>query len=204
MKLYEGPGLIADKSNAMYLPIRIQGAQYTPFSRLKGKVRLRWFPKITLTVLPPQRFEIDASIKGRKRRAALALKLYDIMSEMLFDSSNLTQTLFDALIDQHHIHGSRHVILEDIARKPICYRKFISKSVVLGAAVKPVKSQTLIGLLLPWYLSHGPFSASKPMAEYLPCSIFLGQALVSACKTAAIKTVYTSKFEVETEDSCTA
>jgi len=50
MKVYEGPGMIADKAKAQIIPVRLDGAQYTPFSRLKGKVRLRWFPKITIRV----------------------------------------------------------------------------------------------------------------------------------------------------------
>lgn len=41
MKVYEGPGMIADKADAMLVPVRIDGAQYSPFSRLRGKVRLR-------------------------------------------------------------------------------------------------------------------------------------------------------------------
>lgn len=58
MKVYEGPGMIADKADAMLVPVRVDGAQYTMFSRLKGKVRLRWFPKITVTILEPRRFAI--------------------------------------------------------------------------------------------------------------------------------------------------
>ncbi len=56
MMVYEGPGLIADKARAKILPIRIDGAQYSPFSRLKGKVRIRLFPKIVMTILPPHDF----------------------------------------------------------------------------------------------------------------------------------------------------
>src|SRR5512135_3419093 len=44
MKVYEGPGMVADRAGARILPVRIDGAQFTPFSLLRGKVRLRWFP----------------------------------------------------------------------------------------------------------------------------------------------------------------
>ena len=37
MKIYEGPGMIADKADAMLVPVRIYCAQYTPFSRLTAR-----------------------------------------------------------------------------------------------------------------------------------------------------------------------
>ncbi|HNP27152.1 MAG TPA: MFS transporter, partial [Nitrosomonas sp.] len=67
MKIYEGPAMIADKTAAQVLPVIISGAQYTPFSRLRGKVRIRWFPKITLTVMPPLQFDLPDDLRGRKR-----------------------------------------------------------------------------------------------------------------------------------------
>ena len=36
MKVYDGPALIADKSEAMVLPVRLDGVEFTPFSRLAG------------------------------------------------------------------------------------------------------------------------------------------------------------------------
>mgnify|MGYP000710588069 CR=1 FL=1 len=47
MKIYEGPGLVADKADANLLPIRIDGVQYSPFSRLHGKIKLRLFPVLS-------------------------------------------------------------------------------------------------------------------------------------------------------------
>jgi acyl-[acyl-carrier-protein]-phospholipid O-acyltransferase/long-chain-fatty-acid--[acyl-carrier-protein] ligase len=68
MKIYNGPGLVADRSGATVLPIRIHGAQFTPFSRLRGRVRMRLFPKITLTILPARSIRAPEHVRGRARR----------------------------------------------------------------------------------------------------------------------------------------
>src|ERR1700687_2475450 len=71
MKVYDGAGLIADKSDAMVVPVRIDGPEATIFSRLaRSQVRRRWFPKITVTVLEPIKLTVDPEFKGRKRRQA--------------------------------------------------------------------------------------------------------------------------------------
>ena len=36
MKVYDGPALIADKAEATVLPVRLDGVEFTPFSRLAG------------------------------------------------------------------------------------------------------------------------------------------------------------------------
>src|SRR3954465_5086545 len=48
MKVYDGAALIADKSDAEIVPVRIEGLEQTPFSRLsKGRGRRKGFPKVT-------------------------------------------------------------------------------------------------------------------------------------------------------------
>src|ERR1700719_1372245 len=59
MKIYDGPALIADKSDAVVLPVPLDGVEFTPFSRiasrLGGRLRRRWFPKLTITLYQPRR-----------------------------------------------------------------------------------------------------------------------------------------------------
>ncbi len=201
MKVYEGPGMIADKAGAKILPIRIDGAQYTPLSRLKGKVRTRWFPKITLTMLEPRSFDIAEDIKGRKRRHMAGVKLYDLMSEMLFDSSDYRKTLFQSLIDQSHIHGRKHIIAEDATRKPIAYGQLLTRSFVLGNKISDnTESGEYVGVMLPNMVSSIVTFFALQAYGRVPAMLNFSTGaanLLSACKTAKIKTVYTSKQFVE-------
>lgn len=197
MKVYKGPGMIADKADAKILPIRIDGAQYTPFSRLKGKVRLRWFPKITLTILEPLNFEIPEEIKGRQRRHLAGVKLYDLMSTMLFESSDYRNTLFQSLIDQKHVHGRGHIIAEDATRKPINYGQFLTRSFILGSKLSEnTKPGEYVGFMLPNMVSSIVTFFALQAYGRVPAMLNFSTGaltLVSACKTAKIKTVYTSR-----------
>jgi acyl-[acyl-carrier-protein]-phospholipid O-acyltransferase/long-chain-fatty-acid--[acyl-carrier-protein] ligase len=197
MKIYEGPGMIADKSGAILLPIRIEGAQYTIFSRLKGKVRIRWFPKITLTILPPHEFNIPDEIKGRKRRQVASAQLYDVMSEMMFDSSDYRRTLFDVFITARKIHGRRQIIAEDIERKPMNYGQFLLRCFALGRVLRRMfPGQQILGILLPnssvtavTFFALQAFGKTPAMINFSAG----GAQMVLACEMARVRTVLTSR-----------
>lgn len=202
MKVYEGPGLIADKSDAKVLPVRIDGAQYTPFSRLRGKVRIHWFPKITLEMLEPRSFHVNEELKGRKRRVAISNHLYDLMSEMLFDTSHWNRPLLQAVLDCMHIHGGGHVIAEDINRDPLSYRQLLTRSLILGRKIaNETQMGEYVGILLPnmtttlvTFLGLHAFGRVPAMLNF---STGAGN-VTSACKTARLRHCYTSRQFIET------
>jgi acyl-[acyl-carrier-protein]-phospholipid O-acyltransferase/long-chain-fatty-acid--[acyl-carrier-protein] ligase len=202
MKIYEGPGMIADKSGANLLPIRIDGAQYSRFSRLKGKVRRRWFPKITLTVLPPHRFDIPDEIKGRARRQLASAQLYDVMSEMMFDSTDTDRTLFAALAAACEIHGGGHIIAEDVERKPLSYRQFLLRAFTLGRVLnRIVPDQPAVGIMLPNLSATAIVFFAMQAFGKVPAMINFstgGAAMISACKVAQLGTIITARRFVKT------
>jgi acyl-[acyl-carrier-protein]-phospholipid O-acyltransferase / long-chain-fatty-acid--[acyl-carrier-protein] ligase len=150
MKVFDGPGMVADKADAPIIPVRIDGAQYSSFSRLKGKVRIRRFPKIRLTVLPPRRFELPGEMTARARRAFAGRKLYDVMSAMIFETSSTGRTLFEALLDARDVHGAKSPVVEDIKRQPLTFSRLVTGTKVLGRAFKARTAQgENVGLLLP-------------------------------------------------------
>ncbi|MCB1984003.1 MAG: acyl-[ACP]--phospholipid O-acyltransferase [Burkholderiales bacterium] len=197
MKIYEGPAMIADKTAARVLPVTISGAQYTPFSRLRGKVRIRMFPKIILTVMPPVQFDLPDDLRGRKRRQLAGIKLYDVMSTMMFQSNSLRQTVFQSLLDAGRIHGVHHIIAEDVERKPVTYRQLIFRSFVLGTVLsKHAGRNKAIGVLLPnmvgtliCFFGLQAYGRIPAMLNYSTSE----KNLLSACKTAVVATVITSR-----------
>ncbi len=204
MKIYEGPGLVADKARAKLLPIRIDGAQYSPFSYLRGKVKIRWFPKITITILEPRTFDLPDSITGRQRREQISERLYDIMADTMFLSSNLKETVFQSLLSAKSVHGKKHVVLEDIERKPINYQRLILGSIVLGRRIaKSTQSGEYVGLLLPNSVGGVVTFFAMQAHHRIPAMLNFSagiQNLLLACRTAQIKYVYTSKRFIELAD----
>ncbi len=150
MKIYEGPGMIADKARARILPVRIDGAQYTPFSRLRGKLRLRWCPKITLSIQPAETLAIDQGLKGRPRRQALGLALYDVMTRLVFETCDWRKTLFQSLLEARSLHGGRRGIVEDMRRQTMTYDRLIAGSFGLGRRLARLSEPgERVGLLMP-------------------------------------------------------
>jgi len=150
MKIYAGPALVADRSGAAVLPVRIDGAQYTPASRLRGRVRLRWFPPITITFLPPRRLAIPAGMEGRARRKAAGHQLADIMTELMFRTANYRRTLAGALLEARRVHGGGHEIAEDIDRRPVNYGQLLARGWTLGGLMaRGTRRGEVVGLLMP-------------------------------------------------------
>ncbi|WP_230772817.1 acyl-[ACP]--phospholipid O-acyltransferase [Sphingomonas sp. Leaf4] len=196
MKVFDGPGMVADKSDAPIVPVRIAGAQYTPFSRLKGKVRLRTFPKIDLTILPPRRFEVTGDT-ARQRRAAAGAKLYDVMSDMIFATSDTDRTLYQALVDASDIHGSRTPIVEDVKRESVSYGRLLTGSIALGRAFAPITAPgEAVGLLLPNVNAVvASFFALQGIGR-VPAMLNYTAGLASlraACTAAEVRTIVTAR-----------
>lgn len=202
MKVYDGPAMIADKAGADILPIRIDGAALSAFSHLKKKYRWRLFPKITLTILPPRKLNIPAEITGRVRRHAAGDHLYDLMCAMMFEGSDIDQTLFASLLEARNIHGGKHAIVNDIARKELNYNQFITKSLVLGRKIaKETKQGEYVGVLLPNMVGTAvTFFALQAFARVPAMLNFSTGAknVCGACETAGIKHVYSSRKFIET------
>jgi acyl-[acyl-carrier-protein]-phospholipid O-acyltransferase/long-chain-fatty-acid--[acyl-carrier-protein] ligase len=201
MKVYEGPAVIAERTRAALVLIRIEGVEYSPFSRLSGKVRRRLFPKIALRILPARRLETPPGVVGRARRAALRRALGDEMVRSTFETARIDTTLFDALLEAAHVHGGGHVVADDIEQAPMSYRRLIAASYALGGVLaKRTRAGERVGVLLPTSRAALATFFALQAAHRVPAMLNFSTgpaAAQAACRAAELSLVITARRFVE-------
>ncbi len=201
MKVYDGPGLVADRTGADVVPVRLDGLQHTLFTRLSGRVARRVAPHVTMTILPPLRLAVDPALKGRARRKMAGQRLYDVMSEMIFVTSALDRTLFGSLVDAAAMNGRAHVVAEDIDFKPLTYGRLLAGSFVLGGKLRRLTAEgEIVGLLLPNSVGALVSFFALQAIGRVPAMLNVSSGAAgmgAACRIAKIRTVLTSRRFVE-------
>lgn len=201
MKIYPGPAMIADKSNAQLLPVYLEGSQYSLFSRFGTQLKTRPQSKITITILPPKTLKIDENIKGKARRLATSRALYDLMANMKYEAGDINETLFDSLLDAYELVGRRQRIINDVNFKPLTFGQFLTAVFVLGKQIaKKQKAGSKAGLLMPTMSASVVTFFGMRAFNITPCMLNFSVGLKNmlACtKAAKIKNIYTSKAFLE-------
>src|SRR4051794_14537499 len=202
MKVYDGAALIADKSDAEIVPVRIEGLEQTPFSRLsKGQVRRKWFPKVTVTVLEPVKLTVDPALKGRYRRQAAGAALYGIMSDLVFRTTSTDRTVFQAVVEAANTHGLKRVAVEDPVTGALTYKRLLVGAAILGAKLMPLALEgSAVGVMLPNANGAVVTVLGLISGGRVPAMInFTSGAanILAACKAAQLTTIVTSRTFIE-------
>jgi acyl-[acyl-carrier-protein]-phospholipid O-acyltransferase/long-chain-fatty-acid--[acyl-carrier-protein] ligase len=202
MKIYDGAAMIADKADAMVVPVRIEGPEVSYFSRLKStQVRRRLFPKITVTILEPVKLHIDPGLKGRKRRQAAGAALYEVMSDLIYRTTSIDVTIVEALIEAAHHNGPGWLAVEDPVSGQLSYKRLLAATAILGRKLMPLAAEgRTLGVMLP--TSNGAVVTlfAVMSAGRVPAMInFTSGAanILSACRAADVDTILTSRTFIE-------
>lgn len=196
MKVYDGPAFVAAKTGATLLPVRLDGAARSYFSRLSGNHPRRMLPEITLSIQPLTQLPMPEGETSHERRRKAGDGMRRLMQEMIFASSP-RQTLFEALCDAASINGKHRKLVEDIKQIEYSYQDILKMALMLGRlAARHSQPHERVGVLLPnlaptLSLVFG-MNANARVPAMLNYTAGL-EAMQASCTAAQIRTIISSK-----------
>jgi acyl-[acyl-carrier-protein]-phospholipid O-acyltransferase / long-chain-fatty-acid--[acyl-carrier-protein] ligase len=202
MKVYDGTAMIADKADAVVVPVRIEGAQRSHLSYLKnGEIKRSWFPKVTISILPPVKLAIDATLRGKTRRNAAGAALQDVMIDALVKTAMLDQTLFEGLAHAYRDRDTGKPIIEDALGTKLTYRKLILGAQVLSRRLaRGTEVGENVAVLLPNSVGVAVVFMALQSIGRVPAMLNFSAgpvSVLSAMKAAQVRTVLTSRAFIE-------
>lgn len=205
MKVYDGPGFVAAKTNAPILPVHVEGAAQSYFGRLSDKHPRKLLPKVTLTVLPATTITVEnpsdgAPLSARERRKIAGEQMRVIMQKMQF-SAQKHNTIFEAFLDTIDQFGAKTLLIEDMNAEEETYQALLKKSLALGRiASKVSRPQEAVAVLMPnvtnsiaLILGMTAFNRTPALLNYTAGTA----GMQNACIAANIKTIITSHKFIE-------
>ena len=202
MKVYDGAGLVAVKTGATVIPVRIDGLDRTPFTRLDpSQVRRAWFPKVKVTVLPGRTLEVDETLAGRARRRAAGAALYGVMSDLIYRTTPVDRSVIDAVIASAERNGPSRVAVEDAVAGSLTYRRLLAGARVLGGRLaKYAPVDGAVGIMLPNANAAVAAFLGLHSAGRVPAMINFTAGptnILAAARAAEIGTIVTSRAFIE-------
>jgi acyl-[acyl-carrier-protein]-phospholipid O-acyltransferase/long-chain-fatty-acid--[acyl-carrier-protein] ligase len=201
MKIYDGAGLIAERAGANIVVVRIDGPDVSHLSHMGDTQRVRWFPRLSLHIMPPAQLSAPTDLQGRARRQTLAAALEDRMIEAQQTTRPVQKTLFAALLDARARFGAGTKIIEDSGFVPLSLNRLVVAACVLGRAIAGgSKAGECLGIMLPnasgavvtFFAVHA-FGRVPAMLNFTAGA----QAMLAACAAAQVRTVLSSRAFVE-------
>ncbi len=200
MKVYDGPAFVAAKTGATVVPVRLDGASRSYFSRLSGKYPKELFPKIRLTVLAERHFPMPEAPTAKLRRRKSGEAMRRLMQEMIF-ASRPQQTLYTALCDAADIFGKGRRLLEDVKQIEYSYNDLLKMALILGRQIERLTSPgEKVGMLLPNLVPTLGLIFGLTARRRVPAMLNYTagvDAMQSACTAAEVKLIVTSRAFVE-------
>jgi acyl-[acyl-carrier-protein]-phospholipid O-acyltransferase/long-chain-fatty-acid--[acyl-carrier-protein] ligase len=202
MKVYDGAAMIADKSEALLVPVRIRGLEKTHFSYLSpGQVRRALLPKVTVNILEPVRLTVDPALRGKRRRLAAGAMLYTVMSDLIYRTTSTDRTIVEAAIAAAAAQGKKRVAVEDPIAGALTYKRLLVGAAVLGRALMRLgETGDAIGVMLPNANGAAVTVLALMSAGRVPAMINFTSGVMNirgAVQAANIKHLVTSRTFVE-------
>jgi acyl-[acyl-carrier-protein]-phospholipid O-acyltransferase/long-chain-fatty-acid--[acyl-carrier-protein] ligase len=196
MKLSDTVIEAVERSGAWVVPARACNTQFTPFSRMGGRLVRVTAPKVTLLSGDAERVSggggnsADSRYTVRRRVEGM---LADTMMLGIWDK----KPIYDTLLEQRRLWGGKYVMAIEPDGSKIDWNGFITRIFLLQKIVEGLtKPDERIGIMLPNTLITLAAIIGAQHANREPAMINYSmgaRSLKSACGTAAVGQIITSR-----------
>jgi acyl-[acyl-carrier-protein]-phospholipid O-acyltransferase/long-chain-fatty-acid--[acyl-carrier-protein] ligase len=200
MKVYDGLAFLQARTGAKILPIAIDGAVFSRFTRAKPRLPKLWRPRVRVTYFPVRELPPPEGRSSRERRRAASNQIRRMLEETWFLSRKQT-SLFETFLDSVELFGRGWEIADDIRFQPQTYGMVLRGALALGRLVSRLSREgEILGVLMPnaaptIMLLFGMFCVRRVPAMLNYTSGVDG--MQSAIDAAGIKTIVASRTFLE-------
>ncbi len=203
-RLYRAVARIAMQAEARVVPIFIGGADTLPQALAPtSKMPSRWFPHLAISVLEPMTIPELVALGG-EQAGTRSNALFDRMAEARLAATSPKLSLFEAVLAAADRVGASHPIVEDVVTGSLTYRKLFIGARIFGRRFEKITApEEAVGVLLPnangAVVSLLGLSSAGRVAAMINYTAGPG-SVMSAIRTAAIRTVVSSRAFIEKAD----
>lgn len=203
MKVYSGVGFIALRTGAALYPVIFRGLEFSKFSRMKEKLKSRWFPRVVIYIGKPVQMNIAQAASFRLQKKEISDRILALLQQALFQARQQQESssnLFDKLLEAGKLHGGSKIAAEDITGT-VSYDKAIVGSYILGDKLQGIlaKEET-VGVMLPNSIGHLVALFSLFYLAKTPAILNFSagpETNIDCSETAGVKTIITSRMFIE-------
>ncbi|MDR1482427.1 MAG: AMP-binding protein [Synergistaceae bacterium] len=187
------------RGEAWVVPARACNAQFSPFSRMKGRFVRVLFPRITMLTGTAEKIRAGNGAKDSRNSVFLQVErmMNDIMMLGIWDK----KPLFDTLLEQRRLWGGRRVMALEPNGDRINWNGFITRVLLLRRIVADLtKPGERIGIMMPNSSTTlaAIIGAQRAGVEPAMINYSMGaRSLKAACSIAEVATVITSRRFVD-------
>ncbi|SEP77592.1 acyl-[acyl-carrier-protein]-phospholipid O-acyltransferase / long-chain-fatty-acid--[acyl-carrier-protein] ligase [Azotobacter beijerinckii] len=200
MKVYDGAAFVAARTGATVVPVRIDGAAQSYFGRLAGVFPRRAFPKVRISIRPPQHIPMPDLPSARLRRRRAGELLRHLLLDMLV-ATRPQRTLYEAFLDARETFGANYRLVEDIRLQEESYGSLLKMALALARLTARLSAPgETVGVLAPNAAPALGLLLGLSLGRRVPALLNYTagpEGLRAACHAADLKTLVASRTFVE-------
>jgi acyl-[acyl-carrier-protein]-phospholipid O-acyltransferase/long-chain-fatty-acid--[acyl-carrier-protein] ligase len=197
MKISDSAVSALETGGAWVVPARACNTQFTAFSRMNGRLIQVTAPKVTLLAGEAERL----GEPGKRGRGAARHKLEGMLSDVMTLGLWDKKPLFDTLLEQRKLWGSRHTVTIEPDGTRTDWNRFITMVYVMARIIERLtEKDERVGIMLPNSTAAltAIIGAQRAGREPAMMNYSMGaRSLKKACGIAGVGVILTSKRFVE-------